>query len=1660
MAASRQSTTLLQERESMRLALEGRVVTHFDARLRSVARDSVGDDGVFAGQDIDEAQSLDADSSILFENPFDEVHATPSQKAAREHGRPSTPSPPSSTTAGAVAAAALAAVQGVDDGAPTPLTFPSAASSPTPTPLLESVRANANKWKEVHGEERMDALETRRQELLACEELKDDPQLRQEWASIVAERDRIFRHRQRAVHITSESDVLGSQRRDSDSVCAECHKPGHVSASWFSRSERLVPCDNCGGVVCHACAAHTYNLPSPNAKPPVCTSCFKRIELAAKARHCVRIRYTNKTETVFYLVELPASLWSTENIEQLHIDNTKLKVLPDGVGALDMLRVLDVSHNLLCVLPKTLGALSQLETLRASHNELLRVPSDICNITSLKLLDLSYNALSRPPRRLHLLTNLTHLDLSKNPGMEALKLKSLELPPSLTSLNLSHTNMNTAPVSLWSLLKLVSLDLSHNNLPVLSDGIGCLVALETCNLSHNALAALPDAIHRLCNLTSLNISHNQDIKLTPYLGCLNQLQSLNISNCKLAALPSTMAAMSRLNTLLCDHNELTAIPPCLLSMKGLRQLSLRRNPVTSDASLEGSWESAYTLVSSLNSQPTLPAPASSMPQLLDTTPTTLQVVVWDGNCGTTITRLVDALSGHIAVATSTPETAMASVNTLFDSYRTFSPESVSAPDLDDSEDDDDEASPNENGTPFLHCAILDPSTTPGDCLQHASPNAAVRGTRYHTKYIADGFEPDKEVWPENTRIQVLHIPSSQLPDTGVTEACARFHQGPRLHLICLDLAKPADVLQQEVLARVADLLAVFPDDTLQLVGVRPHTLKTVFAAQKQLVASHAAQHLIARIRHAISSELLNIPLIDGGADGSETLGPAVTHGLSRSNSNQVQGSAMSAPLQQVFSTRLAYWSEQRINLGRTCICISENDVREVRPVLRHALHEARRIKKSTMQSFLQKEKGHVQRIAAFTNCLAARPLHDWYTHSFSEVLTEIRQRQTQSTEITPGRLHWVKSTLSPNLRRSGRIKSRGDMSRSSLRHHSSRRSTPNTTPTATPTGKQRLTPRASLVGTGTVSSPLKGGADLAGESGTDLTVATAVSTPPPPPTPTLTPTAGTPMLTQSDAHLLDMACTLTDQAVFLMDTGRLFSPQLLYHVLNAFATFRIAMVRQLVVSKPEYVKIAGWTGRKLAAPLRQFSRSGVLNMPLLGAVVKAYACTSMASLNASKARASQRLLVEIEAQLQLQETLFELGDQDIFTILKYARAAVPYRVVDVTQTKPMLIPSRAETEPTQQQLSPTTQVLVLAKAPSQPTPDALALWQAMGTANQKVSRSKTRHSHHSHSMSGRVLLVDSIPSSLLPQLCCLCVRRYKSVHYWKKGMLLVPNGFEQTRVCVLVTVGSSSSGVIQQAISMVAILVTPSSFAEVNTDNALVAALLPVAACVEQLLVTAYKGLLWSTLAACPSCLRSQHLSLINPPSVRDYAMFPLVALSAAPYTKCHACHRHSSTNLMLLNFVQHDDLVDQRSAKHIQSARDALRGLGDIVIVSAELSSNIVSTDALVCEPREERSASFSASGESDPTTPSAQPELGTEDGESETESATPSAASISSQGDSATASAASTSRCSTSNNALGPINEDWVVIDVARQRVPRSALAPTHSVGSLGSVRLEFES
>lgn len=200
--------------------------------------------------------------------------------------------------------------------------------------------------------------------------------------------------------------------------------------------------------------------------------------------------------------KLPDDIGLFTVLEELEIDNEKLKSLPEALYTLKKLKKLNLQENKLTQLSDNIHQLSALTHLDVSNNQLKEIPASISQLPQLDYLHLQYNQLRQVPD-LSAATSLTFLELYNN------QITTLsDLPSSLTWLNLNSNQLSELPSSFADLKNLESLVISDNKFIEVPKEIMNLTSLTSIELGGNYIEDLPEELLSLPHLNSIRVYPN------------------------------------------------------------------------------------------------------------------------------------------------------------------------------------------------------------------------------------------------------------------------------------------------------------------------------------------------------------------------------------------------------------------------------------------------------------------------------------------------------------------------------------------------------------------------------------------------------------------------------------------------------------------------------------------------------------------------------------------------------------------------------------------------------------------------------------------------------------------------------------------------------------------------------------------------------------------------------------------------------------------------------------------------------------------------------------------------------------------------------------------------------------------------------------------------
>ncbi|KAN0138351.1 Protein phosphatase 2C domain containing protein, partial [Lactarius tabidus] len=273
------------------------------------------------------------------------------------------------------------------------------------------------------------------------------------------------------------------------------------------------------------------------------------------------------------------SLYRLPDLQELRVQNNRMKRLPWYLPRLRMLRLLNISNNKFQDIPEEVCKMSSLEELDVSFNRISQLPENMQSWHRLKVLIIVGNRVRHIPDSFQHLSSLTVFDCRRN---EITWLGAVSLLPNLEELLASHNGVLTVDLSSGPLFK--KIHLSHNDITQISLAPGPVgrmpVALTYLNVTSAKLSSLDDlALGQLTSLEELILDRNKLRAIPESLGELSLLQSFSCSDNLLGALPSSIGRLQKLERLDMHNNNLTEFPAGLWSCGSLEHINMASNLV-------------------------------------------------------------------------------------------------------------------------------------------------------------------------------------------------------------------------------------------------------------------------------------------------------------------------------------------------------------------------------------------------------------------------------------------------------------------------------------------------------------------------------------------------------------------------------------------------------------------------------------------------------------------------------------------------------------------------------------------------------------------------------------------------------------------------------------------------------------------------------------------------------------------------------------------------------------------------------------------------------------------------------------------------------------------------------------------------------------------------
>ncbi|KAL3744340.1 hypothetical protein ACJRO7_013582 [Eucalyptus globulus] len=289
---------------------------------------------------------------------------------------------------------------------------------------------------------------------------------------------------------------------------------------------------------------------------------------------------------------LPEQLGELENLEELVVDETRIKEIPSCIGSLKKLKRLSAQwdwrskHLSLKKIPSSIGKLGELVELNLSNTRIKELPESIGKLNKLKILNICDCEIERIPSSIGKLQSLQKLDASSCTKLKGQILVDKGGLSSLKTVYLSRTNISGLPENLDQLSSLEHLHLYHcyelESLPKPPFSLSSLQLTcqsnELPSLSHlkhlqqlslhdcKSLQSIPSLSHLKC-LRKLDLYHCESLQSIPELSHLEHLQELELFICESLQSIRLLSHLKHLQQLLLwdcmSLQEILELPSCI-----------------------------------------------------------------------------------------------------------------------------------------------------------------------------------------------------------------------------------------------------------------------------------------------------------------------------------------------------------------------------------------------------------------------------------------------------------------------------------------------------------------------------------------------------------------------------------------------------------------------------------------------------------------------------------------------------------------------------------------------------------------------------------------------------------------------------------------------------------------------------------------------------------------------------------------------------------------------------------------------------------------------------------------------------------------------------------------------------------------------------------------
>lgn len=267
------------------------------------------------------------------------------------------------------------------------------------------------------------------------------------------------------------------------------------------------------------------------------------------------------------LQEVPSEAFGLKNLQALHLNNTGIQRISEGIGDLDKLQKLNLSHltepnHHLTGLPMMITRLQHLEEINLNGNPNINMPATFDKLSvlpKLKILAIMNNGINQLPDNLDKMKSLEQVWLGQNKGLIVPDaLKELNQLTMLKHLGFGGVGIASINFEIGTFQNLENLWLAGNQIRELQ-GIEGLSRLKSITLNNNGLKELPSQIYSCEQLEFLALDSNPDLDfkgLFDRITDLPKLRVLSLSHNNLESLPGEIGEMESLEYLIVKGNAL------------------------------------------------------------------------------------------------------------------------------------------------------------------------------------------------------------------------------------------------------------------------------------------------------------------------------------------------------------------------------------------------------------------------------------------------------------------------------------------------------------------------------------------------------------------------------------------------------------------------------------------------------------------------------------------------------------------------------------------------------------------------------------------------------------------------------------------------------------------------------------------------------------------------------------------------------------------------------------------------------------------------------------------------------------------------------------------------------------------------------------------------